>query len=98
MNKNQAAARWRILDSSDLLDLPIFFDRLGRPQDKQDVDREFRELTLQRQLAAGEAVRSTSRREEPRAVPGVPGATVQTDEELSLRELLVMRGGGEDDS
>ncbi|CAK9107418.1 unnamed protein product [Durusdinium trenchii] len=63
--------------------------RLRRLQkDKQDVDREFRELTLQRQLAAGEAVRSTSRREEPRAVPGVPGATVQTDEDgfFDIRE------------
>ena len=54
-------------------------------KEKEDVDRELRELGLQQRLAGGEAVNKGERQ-----VPGVPGATVHEDEDgfLDIREPM----------
>lgn len=58
-------------------------DRLLK--EKEDVDRELRELGLQQRLAGGEAPKKGERQ-----VPGVPGATVHEDEDgfLDIREPM----------
>lgn len=78
--------------------------RIGH--DEESVAREVRELTMQQQVASGEAAPgarpSPSERSTVRSVPGVPGATVRLDEEgfMDIREPAIedtrMTSGGMD--